>query len=71
MKLGHFRKGRHSGQDLASVIVEVQLVQHELGGFCAIWQLVNQCEVVWCHVLVGLYRRRVGLRILVLSITTV
>ena len=41
-------------QNLFLVFIEVNLVQHEFAGFLIVGKLVNNCEIVWSHILVML-----------------
>ena len=61
----------HGGQNLSSVLIEVNLVQHELGGLLLIRKTTHQANIVGTHRVVRLQSRAVRQRILVVSITTV
>jgi hypothetical protein len=52
LEIGH--RG-NTWQNLFLIFIEVNLVQHEFAGFLIVGELVNNCEIVWSHILVMLY----------------
>jgi hypothetical protein len=53
-KRGEILTGRKTGQELLLVLIEVDLVQHELACLFVVGELIDNSKVVGSHVLVVL-----------------
>jgi hypothetical protein len=50
--MGEILIGRKTRKELLLLLIKVDLVKHEFAGLLIVGKLVDDCEVVRCHILV-------------------